>query len=149
MPKFKEHFQCGSGEISTVNSIQMGVTFASGEYNNKHQDSLFVMFRSPGKFSYQPSWLETDHSHWVCTGLCWVCSQCRGTKHLPSLLQCWCLDRAGPGHHLLASSGLHHPVLWQEETFCYRDCYLWVWYWDLLICSFNWMVCMIPHVSIS
>ena len=30
MPKFKEHFQCGSGEISTVNSIQMGVTFASG-----------------------------------------------------------------------------------------------------------------------
>ena len=31
MPKFKEHFGVGSAEISTVNSIQMGVTFASGE----------------------------------------------------------------------------------------------------------------------
>jgi len=30
MPKFKEHFQVGSGEIATVNAIQMGVTFASG-----------------------------------------------------------------------------------------------------------------------
>jgi len=30
MPKFKEHFRCGSGEIATVNAIQMGVTFASG-----------------------------------------------------------------------------------------------------------------------
>lgn len=30
MPKFKEHFHCGSGEIATVNAIQMGVTFASG-----------------------------------------------------------------------------------------------------------------------
>jgi len=30
MPKFKEHFKCGSGEIATVNAIQMGVTFASG-----------------------------------------------------------------------------------------------------------------------
>jgi len=30
MPKFKEHFECGSAQISTVNAIQMGVTFASG-----------------------------------------------------------------------------------------------------------------------
>jgi len=30
LPKFKEYFQCGSGEVSTINSIQMGVTFASG-----------------------------------------------------------------------------------------------------------------------
>lgn len=30
MPKFKEHFECGSGEISTVNALQMGVTFAAG-----------------------------------------------------------------------------------------------------------------------
>jgi len=30
LPYFKEHFNAGSGEISTVNSIQMGVTFASG-----------------------------------------------------------------------------------------------------------------------
>jgi len=30
LPKFKVLFNCGSGEISTVNSIQMGVTFASG-----------------------------------------------------------------------------------------------------------------------
>ena len=32
LPYFKEHFNAGSGEISTVNSIQMGVTFASGNY---------------------------------------------------------------------------------------------------------------------
>ena len=30
LPKFKEYFGCGSGEVSTINSIQMGVTFASG-----------------------------------------------------------------------------------------------------------------------
>lgn len=30
VPKFKEHFQCGSTETSIVTSIQMGVTFASG-----------------------------------------------------------------------------------------------------------------------
>jgi len=30
LPYFKDHFKAGSGEISTVNSIQMGVTFASG-----------------------------------------------------------------------------------------------------------------------
>jgi len=30
LPKFKEYFQCGSGEVSTINAIQMGVTFASG-----------------------------------------------------------------------------------------------------------------------
>jgi len=30
VPKFKDIFQCGSGEVSTINSIQMGVTFASG-----------------------------------------------------------------------------------------------------------------------
>ena len=30
LPYFKDHFNAGSGEISTVNSIQMGVTFASG-----------------------------------------------------------------------------------------------------------------------
>ena len=32
LPYFKEHFNAGSGEISTVNSIQMGVTFASGNH---------------------------------------------------------------------------------------------------------------------
>ena len=31
LPKFKEHFHAGSGQVSTVNSIQMGVTFASGQ----------------------------------------------------------------------------------------------------------------------
>ena len=30
LPKFKEHFQCGSGEISTIGSIQMGVCFGAG-----------------------------------------------------------------------------------------------------------------------
>jgi len=30
MPVLKKYFKCGSGEMSTVNSIQMGVTFASG-----------------------------------------------------------------------------------------------------------------------
>lgn len=30
VPKFKDIFECGSGEVSTINSIQMGVTFASG-----------------------------------------------------------------------------------------------------------------------
>ena len=30
LPKLKEYLQCGSGEVSTINSIQMGVTFASG-----------------------------------------------------------------------------------------------------------------------
>ena len=32
LPKFKEHFQCGSAEISIVSSVQMGVTFASGRF---------------------------------------------------------------------------------------------------------------------
>ena len=32
LPYFKDHFNAGSGEISTVNSIQMGVTFASGNF---------------------------------------------------------------------------------------------------------------------
>jgi len=30
LPEFKRIFNCGSGEVSTINSIQMGVTFASG-----------------------------------------------------------------------------------------------------------------------
>ena len=30
LPKFKEYFNCGSGETSTINALQMGVTFASG-----------------------------------------------------------------------------------------------------------------------
>ena len=30
LPKFKEHFQVGSAEISTVNAIQMGACFAAG-----------------------------------------------------------------------------------------------------------------------
>lgn len=30
MPKLKDYFKAGSGEVSTINSIQMGVTFASG-----------------------------------------------------------------------------------------------------------------------
>jgi len=29
-PNFKDYFGCGSGQISTVNAIQMGVTFAAG-----------------------------------------------------------------------------------------------------------------------
>ena len=33
LPYFKKHFNAGSGEISTVNSIQMGVTFASGNFS--------------------------------------------------------------------------------------------------------------------
>ena len=31
LPKFKEYFNVGSGEVSAINSIQMGVTFASGK----------------------------------------------------------------------------------------------------------------------
>ena len=30
VPIFKEYFECGSGEVSTIVSIQMGVTFGSG-----------------------------------------------------------------------------------------------------------------------
>ena len=37
----KEHFKAGSGEISTVNSIQMGVTFASGNL----EPMMMVMVR--------------------------------------------------------------------------------------------------------
>ena len=41
LPYFKEHFKAGSGEISTVNSIQMGVTFASGNL----EPMMMVMVR--------------------------------------------------------------------------------------------------------
>ena len=30
LPVLKDNFNCGAAEISTVNSIQMGVTFAAG-----------------------------------------------------------------------------------------------------------------------
>ena len=42
LPYFKEHFNAGSGEISTVNSIQMGVTFASGNYEADEWDQLLM-----------------------------------------------------------------------------------------------------------
>ena len=32
IPYIKEHFEAGSGEVSTIYSIQVGVTFASGKY---------------------------------------------------------------------------------------------------------------------
>ena len=32
LPELKKYFECGSGEVSTILSIQMGVTFGSG-YN--------------------------------------------------------------------------------------------------------------------
>ena len=34
VPIFKEYFKCGSGEVSTILSIQMGVTFGSGVLRN-------------------------------------------------------------------------------------------------------------------
>ena len=38
MPKFKDYFSTGSGEVSTVLSIQMGVCFGAG---NPSLDELF------------------------------------------------------------------------------------------------------------
>ena len=43
LPVLKERFQCGAAEISTVNSIQMGVTFAAG-------DSEFFLFETNTSF---------------------------------------------------------------------------------------------------
>ena len=42
LPKLKEYFQCGSGEVSTINSIQMGVTFASGGLSGLRKGSIKV-----------------------------------------------------------------------------------------------------------
>lgn len=38
LPVFKENFNCGAAEISTVNSIQMGVTFAAGKSTLKESE---------------------------------------------------------------------------------------------------------------
>ena len=41
--------------------------------------------------------------------------------NLPSILFHASFQRSWPGHHLLAKTGLHHPVLWQEETLGHRS----------------------------
>ena len=47
LPKFKEHFQVGSAEISIVSSVQMGVTFASGMFKSQIYSSLDTTFQVP------------------------------------------------------------------------------------------------------
>ena len=44
LPVLKERFKCGAAEISTVNSIQMGVTFASGKPGFQYNVTLVIFF---------------------------------------------------------------------------------------------------------
>ena len=56
LPVFKENFDCGAAEISTVNSIQMGVTFAAGKSSTEWRAETRV---------WQALWPATSPTDWA------------------------------------------------------------------------------------
>ena len=75
--------------------------------------------------------------------LCWSCgsdAECNLSQHLLPLHQRRHPYRPGPGHHLPAQTGLHHTILWQEETSGHGPGHLWFWNRNFHICATHWLV---------